>query len=419
MAETEHEDDEDRRAREEAMERLLLEQEQEQEEEEQPDAPLLVPHDPVEPAPPSPPRRSIPYTQASFAAAVAVILYALRTRQQYYLAITYLTSSKWAYIVLGNALIASCVSTFRLVIHLYLKGLRPAEAEGLGDFFRWNVTETCLALTMFRQEITAKTAVMFLVLVLAKCLHYVAETRRGHYQMTQEAVLAVPDGRWMGWPAVQRQWVGIVWFLETMLIVDVVAVAHCAQDLAQHGPSVSLFFGFEAAILLVAAVSNLLLAGLHFCDGMIHWAHEQSPVGTYWHRWAHSVLHAWKDHKATMTFAVEVQAQAAKFLFYILFFGIVMTYYGTPINLFREVYMSFQNLRQRLIAFAKYRRLMQGMNRFESLQTEQELEEAGKVCIICRDAMTLVDCKKLPGCGHVFHKSCLRVADPSTNVSDV
>ena len=75
-----------------------------------------------------------------------------------------------------------------------------------------------------------------------------------------------------------------------------------------------------------------------------------------------------------------------------------------PINLFREVYVSFQALKQRLVAFAKYRRLMASMNRFENV-TEEELEDAGADCIICRDLMTINDCKKvnlLGGISHVF-----------------
>jgi hypothetical protein len=106
-------------------------------------------------------------------------------------------------------------------------------------------------------------------------------------------------------------------------------------------------------------------------------------------------------------FAVEVQAQAAKFFFYVTFFAIVMTYYGLPINLFREVYMSLQALKQRVVAFGKYRQLMASMNRFEN-PTEEELEDAGSTCIICRDDMKVATSKRLPGCGHLFHKSCLR-----------
>jgi hypothetical protein len=78
-----------------------------------------------------------------------------------------------------------------------------------------------------------------------------------------------------------------------------------------------------------------------------------------------------------------------------------------PINLFREVYLSFQALKQRLVAFSKYRGLMVSMNRFAS-PNDEELDEAGRTCIICRDEMSVDTSKKLPGCGHLFHKSCLR-----------
>ncbi len=81
-----------------------------------------------------------------------------------------------------------------------------------------------------------------------------------------------------------------------------------------------------------------------------------------------------------------------------------------PINIFREVYVSFQLLRRRLIAFNNYRRLTHNMDsRFESIKDEEELNNLGHSCIICRDQMDLLGgCKKLPGCGHAFHKHCLR-----------
>merc|ERR1711937_881404 len=105
-------------------------------------------------------------------------------------------------------------------------------------------------------------------------------------------------------------------------------------------------------------------------------------------------------------FAAELQAQAAKFIFYLTFFAIVFTYYGLPINLIREVYVSFLQLKSRAVAFNKYRRLMSSMNRFEN-PTEEELEKE-QICIICREIMTVETAKRLPGCGHIFHKSCLR-----------
>jgi len=397
-----------RQREEEEMERLLLAQENQDnqdplpEEQEELNLQQALEQDMLAPHPST--RKRLPYTQTSFAAAFLLVYYALRTRQQWYLALVYLTSSKWAYIVLGNSLIALCVSLFRFFTKTFLQGLRLAEAEGLGDFFRWNVTETCLALTMFRSELDINTFLVFLLLILAKCLHWVAEMREGHLRMTQEAVVPIESGIFKGFPKIPSTHLGLFFLLNCLIVLDIAAVAQCGYDISQNGPSVAILFGFETAILLVTAMSSTILWNLHVVDGILHYLHDHTSST----RWIHSFLHTWKDHKATLVFAVEVQAQGAKFLFYVTFFAIVLTYYGLPINLFREVYLSFQKLRQRLLAFANYRRLMASMNRFDSVASDEELEEAGRVCIICRDEMTLQGSKRLPGCGHVFHSSCLR-----------
>ena len=394
----------------------------------------------------------VSYVRVSLWAAIATMWYAMRTREQFYLACVYLQSSKWAYVVFGNCLVALSISLFNFMTRFFLNGLRLPEAEGLGDYFRWNVTETCLALTMFRSELTVRTGILFLILVVAKCLHWVAEMREGHLRMTEEAIVSNtnPDGS-LGWPLLQWPHVRLFSFLSVLQLLDMMAVIQCGSDIMTRGPSVSILFGFEAAILLTSSMSSLLLWHLHVMDGMMHYLHEVTappatpqtenpeeddlgdlqegtdeapetdmhtplvasdttmvqPQRSWIQRSIHGLIHPWKDHKATLIFAVEVQAQAAKFVFYITFFAIVLTYYGMPINLFREVYMSFQSLRQRLVAFGKYRHLMASMNRF-SAPSNEELDDAGPTCIICRDEMSTRTAKKLPGCGHIFHKSCLR-----------
>ena len=344
------------------------------------------------------------YTTTSFLLAAGTLWYALRTREQWYLALVFLASSKVAYCVLGNALIAAAVWMFDVVVRLFLGGLRVLEAEGLQDFFRWNVTETCLALTMFRAELTVSVAVQFLALILVKCLHHVAVLREQHLRMTVDAIHPVSWGTnniSILIPVVPWHHCKVLLMIVVLQSLDLVALQYTAEDLLTVGPSVSILFAFESAILLVSAWSAILLWYIHVTDGLLHFWHEQQySIG-------HVLIHPWKEYKATLTFAVELQAQAVQFLFYLAFFGFVMTYYGMPINLFREVYVSFMALKERLWAFAKYRRLMASMNRFAT-PTAEQLEEAGVVCIICRDDMTLHDCKALPGCGHLFHKSCLR-----------
>ena len=400
-----------RRRAAEAMEQMLLAQEGEEEQREQDDGePQLVEEEQNDPLIPDDHdfmdgniigvhKVSFSYIQTSLIAAFALIYYALRTREQWYLALVFLSSSKWAYIVLGNALVASLIWTFRMFIGVFLGGLRLAEAEGIGDFFRWNVTDTCIALTIFRTELNVRTMILFLILILGKCLHWVADLREGHLRMTEEAVVTNPANQW---PSIRWHHFKLLVFLLLLQLLDILAVLKCVQVLIANGPNVFILFAFEGAILLVSVVSNILLWNVHLLDGIIHHWHETVEPSRAMHRW----IHPWKDHKATLIFAVEVQAQAARFIFYVSFFAIVMTYYAMPINLFREVYVSFQTLRQRLIAFNKYRQLMANMNQFAT-PTEEELEEE-HTCIICRDDMTVENTKRLPGCGHLFHKSCLR-----------
>ena len=428
---------------------------------------------PPMPPPYVPPRRSylrVHYSKLSVGAAAALVLFALRTRGQAYLALTYLTSSKLSYIVMGNAVVAAVVSTFHILTGAFLGGLRISETEAIGESIRWNVTETCIALTIFRSEVDVGMGGRFLTMELGKCLHWAAELRGSHLRMTEEAFYflendaadpsADPGTHWT-WrlanlllpefavrplrraylrsPRVPWSHLKLVGMVELLLLCDVAAVSHCAMALAENGPSVHILFGFEAAILGVSALSCLASYDLHIVDGLItvlhHLADPDYHAGMRLYHGAEEVLDeaeaeegpppaltparrfidhmsaSWRDRRATLSFGIELLTQALKFLFYLLFFAIVFTYYGMPINLFREVYVSYQNLRRRLAAFASYRRLTSNMNeRFQSA-TEEQLEEAGRTCIICRDRMEAGPggrCKVLPGCGHVFHGHCLR-----------
>lgn len=391
-------DDEERlRRRQQEIEDMLAAAEAAEEREREEQVPLLN-QEPL-PPPPAPARKRLNYVQTSFLAAGGLLYYALRTRQQWYLSMVYLSASKFSLVVFGNAVVAGSLALFDTMTATLLGGLRLQEAEGLQDFVRWNVTETCLALTMFRSELAVNTTLQFLAIIWIKCLHQVVILRENHLRLTEEALVA---SDWSpAIPTMPAGHVRVYVALVVLQLVDLWIVQITAEDLLKRGPSVNILFAFEAAILLVSAWSHILLFYLHLVDGFLHFVHERDyAMSKTW-------LHWWKEYKATLTFAVELQAQAVQFLFYLSFFAIVLTYYGMPINLFREVYVSFMQLKERVVAFLKYRRLMASMNRFDSVD-EEKLEASGRVCIICRDEMTTADAKALPICEHLFHKSCLR-----------
>lgn len=406
------------------------------------------------------------YVPLSMLAALGLLHHTFRTRQQFYIVMTYLQTSKLSYVILGNAIIATTVGLFSTITSVFLDGgLRPNERDSIGDSIRWDVTETCLALTIFRSELDVGTAIQFLCLVFMKCLHWSVELRGGHLRMTEDVFVydnddlvfttVVNDIRrsfWHRLPRIRFTHVSYYSLIIVLLALDILAVSHCALSVATHGPSVDILFGFEAAILLVSGVSSLGMYHLHVMDGIMgviqHLATEEveeavegverqpqdplrqeggeeipvvggtggdvTPTSTTTKAIAKKLVerlaNPWRDRRAMMSFAIELQAQAAKFLFYVVFFAIVFTYYGMPINIFREVYVSFQQLRRRLIAFNTYRRLTHNMDkRFEAIKDDEELTRLGHTCIICRDSMDcLGGCVKLPGCGHAFHKHCLR-----------
>lgn len=167
------------------------------------DAPMLQRDDDVggQPRPMIPTAGScikLYYTPLSFTIAALHILYILRTRKQVYLALLYLTSSKISYIALGNAILAFFLWAFNFVIQKFLNGLRLMESETIVENMRWNVTETCLALTMFRQELSIGMVGMFLILILGKSLHWAVELRGSHLRMTEEVFYYLSDGNQYG-----------------------------------------------------------------------------------------------------------------------------------------------------------------------------------------------------------------------------
>ena len=344
------------------------------------------------------------YTELSLYSAFLVLWYTLRTRREFFPAVVYLSSSKLSYIIFGNALAALALSIFQLVCNIFLGGLRSAEREAIRDGMRWSMTETCLALTMFREEVSMNMGAMFLILIMGKCWHWAVELRGKHLIQTEEAFVLERNGRLR----VRIPWSHIKYVLMVIFLsaVDGAAIAYCIWHFVDNGPSVLILFGFEGVILGISAFTALNLYYLHFLDGFVN------SVAHTWPNFQPFKYFAtvWRDYRLTLNLSADLVSCSAKFLSYLLFFFIVFTYYGMPFNIFREVYISCLELRKKMIQFASYRKLSNMMDsKFHTCTTDEELEEAGGVCIICRDALLVAEKpKKLPGCGHVFHKYCLK-----------
>ena len=62
--------------------------------------------------------------------------------------------------------------------YIFLGSLREVEVELLYDNARYAVTETCLALTIFREELTARVFTLFTALLFCKAFHWLVQVAR-------------------------------------------------------------------------------------------------------------------------------------------------------------------------------------------------------------------------------------------------
>lgn len=134
-------------------------------------------------------------------------------------------------------------------------------------------------------------------------------------------------------------------------------------------------------------------------------------------------------------FHIHYREDFLKLATYLTFFMIILTFYGLPINIIRDVYLTARSFITRLRALIRYHNATRDMDRRYPNATEAELSEiSDRTCIICREEMVFqilqqqagtgqgeamgegqapqqdgpnITPKKLP-CGHIFHFQCLR-----------
>jgi E3 ubiquitin-protein ligase synoviolin len=111
---------------------------------------------------------------------------------------------------------------------------------------------------------------------------------------------------------------------------------------------------------------------------------------------------------------------------------VIITFYGLPLNIVRDVYITARSFVTRLRALHRYQTATRNMDQRYPNATEEEMAAmTDRTCIICREEMLLRNAdenrsgdvpqqapvpvpdgpnmtpKKLP-CGHIFHFHCLR-----------
>jgi E3 ubiquitin-protein ligase synoviolin len=77
-----------------------------------------------------------------------------------------------------------------------------------------------------------------------------------------------------------------------------------------------------------------------------------------------------------------------KLIAFSIFFALIMHYYGLPIHIIREVYITIKQFVSKIQDLLKYREATKDMDSRYPAATVDEIAVTDGICIVCREDMT-------------------------------
>lgn len=342
--------------------------------------------------------RILLYAALTLIAVAVTVINALRNHSNFYSVAIYLFRSSRSVLIFANLGVLMALASGKVLQILFFGPLLPAEVERLYDRIWFFVTESLLAFTIFRDEFDVPFGVMFGFLLFVKCFHWLMADRI----------------EWMD----QRPYPGppplfhirILSLFTVLSLTDVVMFVFAIESTLNYGVGATVLFANEYAILTASAWNAMAKYGLSIYE-LRRASRRGGANAPPW------------EAKSMWLFYIELLTDFFKLSTYLVFFAVIMTFYGLPLNIIRDVYMTGASFVSRLAAFHRYRNATRDMDQRYPNATAEELSgEADQTCIICREEMVVpaadaaqalpadgpnMTPKKLP-CGHIFHFHCLR-----------
>ncbi|KAI1414272.1 hypothetical protein F5Y13DRAFT_188372 [Hypoxylon sp. FL1857] len=378
------------------------------------------------------------YAGGSTALAAGVVAYAFNQRANFYSAMVYLSQNNLSLMILINLVLLLYGSFVWGLQRLCYGPLRPVEIEQLYEKAWFAVTETCLAMTIFREEVGAWFLVMFTALVTGKVWEWIGEgrvevleqqppvnPRLFHTRLSISLLLSVVYDTWL--------------FTYTVNAV-----------IQQARPNMMVMFLFEFAILTTCSfrtafryILSLVEADMvrkqtrqrleerrrqvreqraeimrrrESGDAAEAAAAEQEELPDEMDIDETDIEVPGWESKGQWVLSLDLFTDFVKLGIYSAFFAILMMFYGLPIHIMRDLFMTARSFVKRLGALMRYRKALQDMSKYPDATAEELARE--DTCIICREDMRPWDPsavgaverfrpKRLP-CGHILHLGCLK-----------
>ncbi|KAM3519387.1 hypothetical protein MY4038_009798 [Beauveria bassiana] len=379
------------------------------------------------------------YAGASTALAGAVVFSAFQQRANFYSAMVYLSQSNFCLLVLINFTLLIYGTIVYGISQLCWGTLRTAEVEQLTERAWFAITETCLAMTIFRDELGAWFLVMFTALVTGKVWGWIGDGRVEFLEQQPPANPRLFHTR-------------LTISLLMSFVYDVWILRYCINTVIQEARAdMMVMFLFEFAVLATTSGRS----GVRYILSII----EQKMIQTQTQarllerrqevREQRDTIIRQREEAAASGQPIETEeplpnpddidemdievpgwatkgewvlwldllTDTLKLVLYVTFFVLLTIFYTFPIHIMRDLLMTARDFLKRLNSVLRYRRAIQEMNRYPDA-TQAELDQEN-TCIICREDMRVWDLNANPGaldrirpkklpCGHILHLGCLK-----------
>ncbi|KAI8064553.1 hypothetical protein BC940DRAFT_242139 [Gongronella butleri] len=340
------------------------------------------------------------YGTVSTTLACWVVFSAFTQRVNYYAACVHLAKSNLCMMILLNMGFFVAILTGKLMQAIFFGQLRAIEVEHLYERSWYAVSETCLAMTIFRDEFNLHFVVLFTMLLFLKIFHWLCHDR-------VEFMEQAPNDRLLFHLRMAH-------LMTVLFVIDYYLASSGIYSIWEKKPSMMIMFGFEYTIMFC----NLISIIAKYILNTIDWQSEEPWEG-----------------KSMYVFFIDLITDFMKLVAYVGFFVIICIYYQLPLHIVRDVYVTFRSFVQKCRDLYRYRRATRNMDQLYPNATAQDLAQSSdSTCIICREDMhahapdadangddaaaappphhgqhqqNYDQPKKLP-CGHIFHFHCLR-----------
>ncbi|EJD52630.1 hypothetical protein AURDEDRAFT_111261 [Auricularia subglabra TFB-10046 SS5] len=367
--------------------------------------------------------RVVTYSVVSIGLLLGVIARAVERHSNFYSIAVDLSRNSRSVLILANFGVVVALFVGRIFQQLFFGSLRASELERLYDRVWFFLTESLLAWTIFRDELDTGFAIMFGFLLFAKCFHWLLADRIEWMDQVPH-----PGPNWLFHVRSNVLFI-VLWG------IDIVMLAFALESIVSVGMSGIVLFASEYAILL-ATLLNCIMKYLI----IVHDIRRAARLGG-------ETAPPWED-KSMFIFYVELVTDFLKLITYLTFFVLVLAFYGLPLNIVRDVFLTARSFLGRLRDLVRYREATRNMDeRYPNATAEEMAAMNDRTCIICREEMVVRTAtppapaegqapqddapaaapgpaaatpaedaqrvgpndtpKKLP-CGHVFHFHCLR-----------